>query len=160
MTPSSAGPGSTQPKPRAPRNKSKFKRFRNAFIYFVNDQRNKVDDETKKLKNREFLQLMSARWKKMPEDERKPYVDMAEEDKKRFESDVKKYGKYESRQRRYTKGRPHGKTAVGQPHGAVPYTVPHPAGANHPTSADAAGDFVYHGGMNSTHGGGANMPIS
>ncbi|KAJ1808287.1 hypothetical protein LPJ75_004618 [Coemansia sp. RSA 2598] len=31
--------GGNQSKPRAPRNKSKFKRFRNAFIYFVNDQR-------------------------------------------------------------------------------------------------------------------------
>ncbi|KAJ2382521.1 hypothetical protein GGI05_005627, partial [Coemansia sp. RSA 2603] len=103
---------------------------------------NKVDDETKKLKNREFLQLMSARWKKMPEDERRPYIDMAEEDKKRFEDDVKKYGKYESRQRRYTKGKPHGKSAVGQAHGAVPYTVPHPAGTNHLNAADAASDFA------------------
>ncbi|KAJ2841458.1 hypothetical protein GGI22_007884, partial [Coemansia erecta] len=30
--------GIQKPKPRAPRNKSKFKRFRNAYIYFVNDQ--------------------------------------------------------------------------------------------------------------------------
>ncbi|KAJ1841026.1 hypothetical protein LPJ73_006253, partial [Coemansia sp. RSA 2703] len=160
VAPSSAGPGSTQPKQRAPRNKSKFKRFRNAFIYFVNDQRNKVDDETKKLKNREFLQLMSARWKKMPEDERRPYIDMAEEDKKRFEDDVKKYGKYESRQRRYTKGKPHGKSAVGQAHGAVPYTVPHPAGTNHLNAADAASDFAYHSGINSANDGSGNMPIS
>ncbi|KAJ2537517.1 hypothetical protein EV175_006698, partial [Coemansia sp. RSA 1933] len=98
--------GIQKSKPRAPRNKSKFKRFRNAFIYFVNDQRNKVDDETKKLKNREFLQVMSARWKVMPEDERKPFIQLAEEDKKRFDEDVKKYGKYESRQRRYNKSQP------------------------------------------------------
>ncbi|KAJ1943908.1 hypothetical protein EC988_006119, partial [Linderina pennispora] len=99
----SAGTHAAQGRP--PRNKNKFKRFRNAFIYFVNDQRNKVDDETKKLKNREFLQLMSARWKAMPEEERRPYVCLAEEDKKRFNNDVKKFGKYESRQRRYNKSR-------------------------------------------------------
>ncbi|KAJ2883642.1 hypothetical protein IWW38_005523, partial [Coemansia aciculifera] len=88
-------------KSRPPRNKSKFKRFRNAFIFFVNDQRTKVDDKTKRLKNREFLQLMSARWKGMPEGERAPYVKLAEDDKKRFNDDVQKFGKYESRQRRY-----------------------------------------------------------
>ncbi|KAJ2458928.1 hypothetical protein GGI02_005948, partial [Coemansia sp. RSA 2322] len=95
----------SQPKSRQPRNKSKFKRFRNAFIFYVNDQRSKVDEETKKLKNRPFLQLMSARWKSMTESERSPYVKQAERDKERFNDDVKKYGKYESRQRRYNKAR-------------------------------------------------------
>ncbi|KAJ1897887.1 hypothetical protein LPJ66_003093 [Kickxella alabastrina] len=111
-----------QQKKKPPRNKSKFKRFRNAFIYFVNDQRDKVDDDTKKLKNREFLQLMSARWKTMSEEERGPYVNLAEEDKKRFEEDVKKFGKYESRQRRYNKGRANGKAA--RAHDSEPYTIP------------------------------------
>ncbi|KAJ2604545.1 hypothetical protein H4R99_001754 [Coemansia sp. RSA 1722] len=166
-----AGSGS-QSKPRAPRNKSKFKRFRNAFIYFVNDQRSKVDEETKKLKNREFLQLMSSRWKKMPEEERKPYVDMAEEDKKRFENDVKKYGKYESRQRRYTKSRSHGKAADTAHHGAAPYSVPGSANAA-PTSAAAngAGNALMYqaGGVDGSGVGygvmnpnqtGTNLPIS
>lgn len=87
--------------PRPPKNKSKFKRFRNAFIFFVNDQRTMADGETKKLKNREFLRLMSSHWKDMSEEERSPYVQLAEADKKRFNEDVKKFGKYESRQRRY-----------------------------------------------------------
>ncbi|KAI9506843.1 hypothetical protein BX070DRAFT_174520, partial [Coemansia spiralis] len=56
----------------------------------ASSNRDKVDDDTKKLKNREFLQLMSARWKSMSEDERKPYVRLAEEDKKRFNEDVQK----------------------------------------------------------------------
>ncbi|KAJ2499515.1 hypothetical protein GGH96_003436 [Coemansia sp. RSA 1972] len=104
-------------KPRPPRNKSKFKRFRNAFIYYVNDQRDKVGESTKKLKNREFLQLMSARWKSLSEEERSPYVKLAEADKKRFNEDQARFGKYESRQRRYNKVRP------GQ-HGTAPYTLP------------------------------------
>ncbi|KAJ2751384.1 hypothetical protein GGI19_004514 [Coemansia pectinata] len=104
----------THTKPRPSRNKSKFKRFRNAFIYFVNDQRSRVDDETKRLKNREFLQLMSARWKGMSEVERSPYVKLAEDDKKRFNDDVKKFGKYESRQRRYNKSRQISRDILGQ----------------------------------------------
>ncbi|KAJ2818778.1 hypothetical protein GGI24_004996, partial [Coemansia furcata] len=73
-----------------------------------------VDDETKRLKNREFLQLMSARWKGMSEIERSPYVKLAEDDKKRFNDDVKKFGKYESRQRRYNKSRQIGRDILGQ----------------------------------------------
>ncbi|KAJ2661917.1 hypothetical protein IWW48_002148 [Coemansia sp. RSA 1200] len=117
--------GIQKSKSRPPRNKSKFKRFRNAFIYYVNDQRDKVDDDTKRLKNREFLQLMSARWKTIPENERKPYVQLAEEDKKRFNEDVKKYGKYESRQRRYNKPpRSLGKTdKYAYPHGIYGFPV-------------------------------------
>ncbi|KAJ2245117.1 hypothetical protein GGH97_002949 [Coemansia sp. RSA 475] len=110
---------SKKTKPRPPRNKSKFKRFRNAFIYYVNDQRDKVGESTKKLKNREFLQLMSARWKSLSEEERSPYVKLAEEDKKRFNEDQARFGKYESRQRRYNKVRP------GH-HGTAPYALPDP----------------------------------
>ncbi|KAJ1663352.1 hypothetical protein IW140_001901 [Coemansia sp. RSA 1813] len=125
--------GIQKSKPRAPRNKSKFKRFRNAFIYFVNDQRDKVDDETKKLKNREFLQLMSARWKTMPEIERKPYVHLAEEDKKRFNEDVKKFGKYESRQRRYNKPRTLSKSGK--------YAYPQEAAYGFPASGNSTGSM-------------------
>ncbi|KAJ2674033.1 hypothetical protein IWW42_001852 [Coemansia sp. RSA 1085] len=113
-------PVSQTRKPRPPRNKSKFKRFRNAFIFYVNDQRNKVNEEIKKLKNREFLRLMSSRWKSMSEEERKPYVLLAEEDKRRFDEDEKKFGKYESRQRRYNKVRK-------AKHSTAPYPLPQPA---------------------------------
>ncbi|KAJ1797040.1 hypothetical protein LPJ59_003379 [Coemansia sp. RSA 2399] len=130
--------GIQKPKPRAPRNKSKFKRFRNAYIYFVNDQRDKVDAETKKLKNKEFLQLMSARWKTMSEDQRKPYIHLAEEDKKRFNEDVKRYGKYESRKRRYNRPQPLTKSNK--------YTYPqgiYNSGGAASSAATAAADFMY-----------------
>ncbi|KAJ2455228.1 hypothetical protein EV183_000963 [Coemansia sp. RSA 2336] len=87
--------------------------------------RSKVDEETKKLKNREFLRLMSSRWKGMSEEERKPYVQLAEEDKRRFDEDEKKFGKYESRQRRYNKVRK-------AKHGTAPYPLPQPAHAQLP----------------------------
>ncbi|KAJ2391236.1 hypothetical protein H4S02_001433 [Coemansia sp. RSA 2611] len=129
---------STQIKPRAPRNKSKFKRFRNAFIYYVNDQR--------KLKNREFLQLMSARWKALSEEARQPYVRLAEEDKKRFNEDEKKFGKYESRQRRYNKAR------TATKHGTAPYPLPSAQVAN----AFTANPALLYGGYANTAPPGPN----
>ncbi|KAJ1814070.1 hypothetical protein LPJ75_002926 [Coemansia sp. RSA 2598] len=97
---------------------------------------------------------MSSRWKKMPEEERRPYVDMAEEDKKRFENDVKKYGKYESRQRRYTKGRSHGKAAeTAAHHGTAPYTVPDSANA---ASASSATNSVVGSGLMYQRSGGVD----
>ncbi|KAJ2453201.1 hypothetical protein GGF42_003857 [Coemansia sp. RSA 2424] len=101
--------------------------------------RSKVDDETKRLKNREFLQLMSARWKGMPESERSPYVKLAEDDKRRFNDDVKKFGKYESRQRRYNKSRHTSKDVPGQ---STPYTMP-PGSSRY--SSTTAG-FLYNSG--------------
>ncbi|PIA18103.1 hypothetical protein COEREDRAFT_96261 [Coemansia reversa NRRL 1564] len=124
-------------KPRPPRNKSKFKRFRNAFIYFVNDQREKADDETKKLKNRAFLQLMSARWKNMSEEERRPYKLQADQDKKRYEEDVKRFGKYESQPRRYNR---HRSVPKADFHKSAPYFVPT---ANPPSILPAAPNPAY-----------------
>ncbi|KAJ2710521.1 hypothetical protein H4R19_003706 [Coemansia spiralis] len=111
---------------RPPRNNNKFKRFRNAFIYYVNDQRqvgspDQVEEDVKHLKNREFLQLMSARWKSLPREQREPFVQMAEEDKRRYNEDVKKFGKYESRQRKGVKGVVMDRATL---HGTAPYTVP------------------------------------
>ncbi|KAJ1729963.1 hypothetical protein LPJ61_003271, partial [Coemansia biformis] len=106
-TPGEQAAPSRQKKPsRPPRNHNKFKRFRNAFIYYVNDQRqvDKVDEDVRRLKNREFLQLMSAQWKSLPLAKRQPYMRLAEEDKRRFNEDVMRFGKYESRQRKCLKG--------------------------------------------------------
>ncbi|KAJ2770742.1 hypothetical protein IWQ57_002520 [Coemansia nantahalensis] len=105
---------------RPPRNNNKFKRFRNAFIYFVNDQR-QVEEEVRNLKNREFLRLMSARWKSLPQDQREPYVRMAEEDKSRYNEDVKRFGKYESRQRKCLRG---DTLDSATQYGSAPYSVP------------------------------------
>ncbi|KAJ2488300.1 hypothetical protein IWW37_004918 [Coemansia sp. RSA 2050] len=90
------------------------------------------------LKNREFLRLMSTRWKGMSELERSPYVRLAEDDKKRFNDDVKKFGKYESRQRRYNKSRHISKDILGQ-------NNPYMAGA-HQYPATATG-MLYNGGF-------------
>ncbi|KAJ1676980.1 hypothetical protein EV182_007134, partial [Spiromyces aspiralis] len=73
--------------------KSSYKRFRNSFIFFVNEQRKLRKPGDENIKNREFIQSMSEIWRTMSDDEKKPYIEMAKQDKERYESDVKKYGR-------------------------------------------------------------------
>ncbi|KAJ1651983.1 hypothetical protein IWQ61_007573 [Dispira simplex] len=75
----------------APRNA--YKRFRNAFIFFVNEQRKLRNPGQMSIKNREFVQMMSTEWKKLSDDEKKPYNEMARRDRERFDRDVETYGR-------------------------------------------------------------------
>ncbi|KAJ1962614.1 hypothetical protein IWQ62_003470 [Dispira parvispora] len=75
----------------APRNA--YKRFRNAFIFFVNEQRKLRNPGQMSIKNREFVQMMSAEWKKLSDEEKKPYNEMARRDRERFDRDVETYGR-------------------------------------------------------------------
>ncbi|KAI8871298.1 hypothetical protein GQ42DRAFT_168465 [Ramicandelaber brevisporus] len=70
-----------------------FKRFRNAFIFYVNEQRKRRADEAI-VKNRDFLKLMSAEWKQMTEAEKQPYYQMAQEDRDRYETDQGRHGRF------------------------------------------------------------------
>ncbi|KAJ1971281.1 hypothetical protein H4R35_005358 [Dimargaris xerosporica] len=70
-----------------------YKRFRNSFIYFVNDRRKRRTVDELAIGHREFISRMGEEWKKLDDDEKRPFVLMAEEDRKRYEDDVKKYGK-------------------------------------------------------------------
>ncbi|KAJ1917341.1 hypothetical protein H4219_003252 [Mycoemilia scoparia] len=81
---SDSGAGSTKPL---------FKRFRNSFIYFVNEQRKIRNPSENKIKNSDFIQSMKELWHSMSEEDKKPYIDMANKDKERYEADVKKYGR-------------------------------------------------------------------
>ncbi|KAJ1993570.1 hypothetical protein H4R33_000630 [Dimargaris cristalligena] len=70
-----------------------YKRFRNSFIYFVNDRRKRRTEDELAIGHREFISRMGEEWKQLNEDDKRPFVVMAEEDRKRYEDDVKKYGK-------------------------------------------------------------------
>ena len=73
--------------------KTQYKRFRNSFIFFVNEQRKIRMPSEKNIKNREFIQSMSEIWRSMSEDNKKPYIELANEDKERYDADVKAYGR-------------------------------------------------------------------
>ncbi|KAJ1972891.1 hypothetical protein H4R34_005254 [Dimargaris verticillata] len=70
-----------------------YKRFRNAFIYFVNEQRKARNPGQQSIKNREFVQMMSLEWRALSEDEKKPYTDMARLDRERYDKDVETHGR-------------------------------------------------------------------
>ncbi|KAJ1926035.1 hypothetical protein IWQ60_004132 [Tieghemiomyces parasiticus] len=75
------------------KSKRKYKRFRNSFIYFVNDRRKRRTTAELAIGHRGFISRMGEEWKHLSEDERKPFIELAEEDRKRYEEDVKKFGK-------------------------------------------------------------------
>ncbi|KAJ2799935.1 hypothetical protein H4R20_004245, partial [Coemansia guatemalensis] len=80
-------------KPKKP--KAMYKRFRNSFIFFANERRKqwrREHPEVSKIQNRGFIQEMSKVWNTMSSEEKAPYIKMADEDKLRYEEDVKKYG--------------------------------------------------------------------
>ncbi|KAJ1847179.1 hypothetical protein LPJ70_001674, partial [Coemansia sp. RSA 2708] len=86
----SAAKVSKSKKPKAP-----YKRFRNSFIFFANERRKqwrREHPEVTKIQNRGFIQEMSKVWNSMTNEEKAPYASMADEDKLRYEADVKKYG--------------------------------------------------------------------
>ncbi|PIA18636.1 hypothetical protein COEREDRAFT_85099 [Coemansia reversa NRRL 1564] len=74
-----------------------IKRFRNSFIYYVNKRRRDVqftEDGTPtniEVNNREFLKSMSAQWRAMSEEEKAPYLKMADADKERFTRQMREY---------------------------------------------------------------------
>ncbi|KAJ2669041.1 hypothetical protein GGI25_006277 [Coemansia spiralis] len=84
------GSGGKPKRPVAP-----YKRFRNSFIFFANERRKqwkREHPEVSKIQNRGFIQDMSKVWNSMTAKEKAPYMKMAEDDKLRYEADVKKYG--------------------------------------------------------------------
>ncbi|KAJ2846046.1 hypothetical protein IWW36_004531 [Coemansia brasiliensis] len=86
----SNGSGNKPKKAKAP-----YKRFRNSFIFFANERRKQwrlEHPEVPKIQNRGFIQEMSKVWNAMSSEEKAPYIQMADEDKRRYEEDVKKYG--------------------------------------------------------------------
>ncbi|KAJ1738390.1 hypothetical protein LPJ68_005591 [Coemansia sp. RSA 1086] len=75
--------------------KAPYKRFRNSFIFFANERRKQwrlEHPDVPKIQNRGFIQEMSKVWNAMSSEEKAPYIQMADEDKRRYEEDVKKYG--------------------------------------------------------------------
>ncbi|KAJ2843958.1 hypothetical protein J3B02_005107, partial [Coemansia erecta] len=89
--------GSSTPKPK--KASAPYKRFRNSFIFFANERRKqwrREHPEVSKIQNRGFIQDMSKVWNNMAAEEKEPYIKMAEEDKARYEEDVKKFGPLQS----------------------------------------------------------------
>jgi hypothetical protein len=60
------------------------KKALNSYMFFANDNREKVKAENPKLKATEVMSELGAQWKAMNETERAPYAKKAEDDKERY----------------------------------------------------------------------------
>lgn len=71
----------------------------NAYMMFSKEQREKLKNEGKKVSFGEAGKIIAEKWKSLAEDEKKPYQDAADKDKKRYEKEMddwkKKGGKVE-----------------------------------------------------------------
>jgi hypothetical protein len=63
------------------------KRGRTAYIFFCTEQRPVLKEEDPDLNTKEITSRLGAKWKSLSEDDKSPYIKLAEEDKKRYEKD-------------------------------------------------------------------------
>ena len=67
------------------------KRPTQAYIFFCKSQRDVVKRENPDMNGKNVTAELGARWKALSEDEKKPYLALVEEDKKRYESEKQNY---------------------------------------------------------------------
>ena len=76
---------------KAKKDKDAPKRAISAFFFYNKERREKLKKEQPNLDNKEIIKTMSAEWNKLSDDQKKPYVQKAEADKKRYEAEKKAY---------------------------------------------------------------------
>ncbi len=60
-------------------------------IFFCNEERAKIKEEQPDLKQTEIMGELGKRWKELSDDAKAPFNKLAEEDKARYEEEMKKY---------------------------------------------------------------------
>ncbi|KAI7864901.1 high mobility group box domain-containing protein [Spinellus fusiger] len=63
------------------------KRGLSAYMFFSQDQRQQVKDENPEATFGSIGKLLGEKWKKMSDTDKKPYIEKAEQDKKRYEDE-------------------------------------------------------------------------
>jgi len=66
------------------------KRGRSSYIYFCGEKRGEVKKKNPKISNTEILSELGKMWKALSDKKKKPYTEMAEADKKRYEEEKSK----------------------------------------------------------------------
>ena len=62
-----------------------------SYFYYTNERREILKKENPNLTTREIARLIGAEWRRMNDKERKPYIDKAEADKKRYMKEFREY---------------------------------------------------------------------
>ena len=76
---------------KAKKDKDAPKRAISAFFFYNQERREKLKKEQPNLDNKEIIKTMSAEWNALSDEKKKPYVQKAEADKKRYEAEKKAY---------------------------------------------------------------------
>ncbi|KAI7891561.1 high mobility group box domain-containing protein [Mucor mucedo] len=74
-------------KRKAKKDPSAPKRGLSAYMFFSQDQRSTVKEESPDATFGQIGKILGEKWKSMTDEQKKPYVDKAEADKKRYESE-------------------------------------------------------------------------
>jgi hypothetical protein len=105
------------------------KKGKSAYIFFCADERPIVKEENPEMPAKEILAELGARWKKLSDEEKEKYNELAAEDKKRYEEDMKNYVPVEENEepKENKKAAPKKKKQVKQPE---PEPEPEPEKSN------------------------------
>ena len=76
---------------KAKKDKDAPKRAISAFFFYNQERRETLKKEKPELDNKEIIKTMSAEWNALSDEKKKPYIDKAEADKKRYEAEKKAY---------------------------------------------------------------------
>ena len=68
-----------------------YNQERRAFFFYNQERREKLKKEKPELDNKEIIKTMSAEWNALSDEKKKPYIEKAEADKKRYEAEKKAY---------------------------------------------------------------------
>lgn len=76
---------------KAPKDPNMPKRARGSFVLFTKDERPKIQQENPQIKFTDLGAILGKRWRALPEEERKKYDALAEQDKQRFAQEMELY---------------------------------------------------------------------
>lgn len=79
------------------------KRAISAFFFYNKQRRETLVKEQPNLNNKELIKTMSTEWNALSAEKKKPYITLAEEDKKRYEKEKKEYDAKKKEEKANTK---------------------------------------------------------
>ena len=80
-------------KKKAKKDKDAPKRPISAYFFYNQERREQLKKEKPELDNKELIKVMSEEWNKLTDAQKKPYVQKAEDDKKRYNQEMEEYNK-------------------------------------------------------------------
>ena len=90
-------------KTKAKKDKDAPERAISAFFFYNKERRETLKKEQPNLDNKQIISTMSKEWNELSEEKKKPYIEKAEADKKRYEEEKKKYDAMKSSEKKSAK---------------------------------------------------------